>query len=134
MTKRWPDAWWVKFWNREVLAPECDSLCQYRPCYRPSENKGTYNPGRGYTSYHSEPEPVCAERQDRGCNGHDNVVRGGWSHPDFTALLTEVEKPPSASGAYPKRTTLRLMQIVKMLIWYIGKLHEKLPTNKETKD
>jgi len=41
--------------------------CWARACMRVGEDKGSYAPGRGYTSYHSKPRPVCMTRHTRGC-------------------------------------------------------------------
>lgn len=46
----------------------CDpDLCWMRECMWVGEDKGSYSPGRGYTSYHAKPRPVCSTRQNRGC-------------------------------------------------------------------
>ena len=49
------------------LPPECDELCRYRECFQHGENKGTFIPGRGYTSYHKKPIHVCMTRHMNGC-------------------------------------------------------------------
>jgi hypothetical protein len=41
--------------------------CWKRSCMQPGVNKGTFVQGRGYTSYHKEPWPVCMENHLRGC-------------------------------------------------------------------
>lgn len=46
---------------------ECGLLAWWRECYHPGENKGTYSPGRGYTSYHKVPIKVCGTRYFHGC-------------------------------------------------------------------
>jgi hypothetical protein len=50
-----------------ALPPEADALCLMRPCFNKYERKGTFSPGRGYTSYSNRFEPVCATRMTRGC-------------------------------------------------------------------
>lgn len=44
-----------------------EDVCAFRGCMSPGHNKGTFSPGRGYTSYHSQPKPVCLTRHLRGC-------------------------------------------------------------------
>jgi hypothetical protein len=50
-----------------ALPPEADVLCLMRPCFNKYEQKGTYNPGRGYTSYSNRFEPACATCLNHGC-------------------------------------------------------------------
>ena len=66
---------WEAFWDRKILAPECDLLCRFRSCYHPAENKGSFTPGRGYTRYYDTPDPVCGTRHAHGCP-HGSGVRG----------------------------------------------------------
>lgn len=44
-----------------------DELCELRPCLQVGEDKGSYSPGRGYTSYHKHPKLVCMRRHCHGC-------------------------------------------------------------------
>lgn len=37
------------------------------PCYVLGHDQGSYVQGRGYTSYHDKPLPVCWTRHLRGC-------------------------------------------------------------------
>lgn len=53
--------------NSLILPPECDVLCPYRPCYNKYENKGSFSPGYGYTSYASTFQPACGTRLNSGC-------------------------------------------------------------------
>lgn len=53
--------------NHLVLPPECDVLCPFRHCYHKSEDKGSFQPGRGYINYHVAFRPVCATRHAQGC-------------------------------------------------------------------
>ena len=48
-------------------AASCDNLCWSRECMRPGEDKGSFQVGRGYTSYHAKPKPVCVTRHLHGC-------------------------------------------------------------------
>lgn len=41
--------------------------CPFRECMWPGEDKGSYTVGRGYTSYHDVPIPVCMTRHTEGC-------------------------------------------------------------------
>lgn len=42
-----------------ALPPEADHLCLFRPCLQKYEDKGSFTPGRGYTSYHEDFRPAC---------------------------------------------------------------------------
>lgn len=49
-----------------------DKKCPTRPCYTLGFDKGSYTPGRGYTSYHKVngrfiEYPVCMTRHLNGC-------------------------------------------------------------------
>jgi len=50
-----------------------ERACASRPCFQLGFDKGTYSPGRGYTSYHRDgrgrrvEKPVCMTRHLRGC-------------------------------------------------------------------
>ena len=51
----------------------CDKGCKGRPCFSLGFDKGSFSPGRGYTSYHTNAKgrrverPVCMTRHLRGC-------------------------------------------------------------------
>lgn len=53
----------------DVLEPACAK----RDCFALGFNKGSFTPGRGYTSYHKDSKgkrvekPVCSTRHHRGC-------------------------------------------------------------------
>ena len=47
----------------DVAERNCPSL----KCFWLGEDKGTYTPGRGYTSYHAKPRLVCMTRHCHGC-------------------------------------------------------------------
>jgi|GEM_PF-2452944 len=49
------------------LPPECDALCAFRRCLMRGEDKGSFTPGVGYTSYHDESQYVCMTRHAHGC-------------------------------------------------------------------
>jgi hypothetical protein len=46
---------------------ECGPLAWWRACHGPGRNKGSFTPGRGYTSYHKKEIPVCGTRYHHGC-------------------------------------------------------------------
>jgi len=48
-------------------AVSCDHHCWSRACMRPGEDKGSFQQGRGYTTYHGRPKPVCLTRHLHGC-------------------------------------------------------------------
>jgi hypothetical protein len=41
--------------------------CKGLPCFYLFSDKGTFTPGRGYTSYHKKPRWVCGRRHLNGC-------------------------------------------------------------------
>ena len=47
----------------DVRVEECPKL----NCYQLGQDKGTYSPGRGYTSYYKKPKWVCMTRHLHGC-------------------------------------------------------------------
>lgn len=55
------------FPDRYSVACVDRKTCPLRPCMRPGQDKGSFSIGRGYTSYHAEPKPVCATRHHHGC-------------------------------------------------------------------
>ena len=44
-----------------------DRDCAKRPCFSLGVDKGTFVPGRGYTSYHKKQHWVCWQRHMTGC-------------------------------------------------------------------
>jgi len=44
-----------------------DALCKYRTCYSLMVNKGPFTLGKGYTSYHKNPDIVCRQNHICGC-------------------------------------------------------------------
>ena len=58
----------VKGWDgKKVMVDTCDSDCGSRPCFWLGQDKGSFTPGRGYTSYHKKPLWVCMTRHLHGC-------------------------------------------------------------------
>jgi hypothetical protein len=51
-------------WDCDVCEPR---KCQFRSCFRPGEDKGSFVQGRGYVSYHKVPKKVCMTRHLHGC-------------------------------------------------------------------
>ena len=77
----------------DKLPPECDEYCPYRKCYAPGFDKGSFTPGRGYTSYHKVPQPCCMTRLTRGCPSEGSPQPYGLSRrpmPDWDLLLSEI--------------------------------------------
>jgi hypothetical protein len=52
---------------RGKLVDVLDRKCGERNCFALGFDKGTYAPGRGYTSYHNKQRPVCWTRHLDGC-------------------------------------------------------------------
>jgi hypothetical protein len=61
----------VKIGQRKVDV--VDPACAKRECFVLGFDKGSFTPGRGYTSYHQDAKgnrvekPVCSTRHHRGC-------------------------------------------------------------------
>lgn len=53
--------------TRFTVACSDPRQCWARECLWVGEDKGSYTPGRGYTSYHDKPHPVCTKRHLHGC-------------------------------------------------------------------
>lgn len=49
------------------LCDVASDRCLYRECFHPGEDKGSFQIGRGYTSYYENPELVCMTRHHHGC-------------------------------------------------------------------
>ena len=43
------------------------AMCRDQECFHLFQDKGTFAPGRGYTSYHEKPHWVCGTRHLHGC-------------------------------------------------------------------
>ena len=85
----------VKIGERRVDV--CDPKCADRPCFQLGFDKGTFSPGRGYTSYHTDGKgrrverPVCMTRHLHGC-----PINSVCS----TCRLCSVDGPGSPCGAW----------------------------------
>ena len=77
--------------KHDKLPQECDELCRYRTCFHPGENKGTFAVGRGYTSYHAKPIPVCIYRMNHGCPSIEINGERMRPLPDVKRLLADME-------------------------------------------
>ena len=55
----------VKYGKLRVDVADRD--CLTRPCFQLGFDKGSFTPGRGYTSYYKKERPVCMTRHVRGC-------------------------------------------------------------------
>jgi len=51
----------------KMLVDVADEECHMRPCFQLGFDKGYFTKGRGYTSYHKKPIPVCMTRHLHGC-------------------------------------------------------------------
>jgi hypothetical protein len=49
--------------NVDVSDRECSKV----KCFQLGQDKGSFTPGRGYTSYHKKPRWVCMTRHVHGC-------------------------------------------------------------------
>ena len=55
----------VKIGGRAVDVAGKD--CEQRLCFSLGFDRGSFSQGRGYTSYHKKPRPVCMTRHLHGC-------------------------------------------------------------------
>jgi hypothetical protein len=62
----------VKIGDKKVEV--LDHLCKTRSCFVLGVDKGTFVPGRGYTSYHAKQRWCCQQRMLHGCPHTANCV------------------------------------------------------------
>jgi len=62
-----------------AMPPECEPCCMFRSCYNKYENKCSYTPGRGYTSYYSQFYPACGTRLNSGCPCRDGSLNDSFN-------------------------------------------------------
>jgi len=95
------------------LPPECDVLCQWRKCLHKGEDKGHFLQGRGYTSYHREPEYCCMTRLLHGCP----IVDGHRPMPDIQAMLESLENEMNGikMTGKAKRYIKKIHNIIRMM-------------------
>ncbi len=102
-----------------IMPPECDALCRFRTCYQKSENKGVFQPGRGYTSYHTDFHPVCNHRHLHGCpdsrekstEGIDILRALKFIHENGFSTSLEALKPKERR----RRRTIAAEVLVKLI-------------------
>ncbi len=96
------------------LPPECDQWCRWRWCLHPGEDKGTFAPGRGYTSYHKTPRPVCMTRHLHGCPAGP---LGGRPMPDMDKLIPHLETVVRDAKASKKLKAeiARMLDLIRIL-------------------
>lgn len=92
------------------LPPECDVLCEWRRCLHRGYNKGSYTPGRGYTSYYAKPIYVCLYRMQHGCPQPRPT-------PDLQTMITDLQaKTHSLKMTKKVRAEIsRLYKIIRLL-------------------
>lgn len=114
---------WEKFYSREILAPEADILCKWRECYIPGQNKGTYSQGRGYTSYHDKPRPVCVTRMCHGCptGPIDSENRSMRLEPDWSVILSDLSQRSKIGTKRQKdKAVEELLSVSNWMIKYLN--------------
>lgn len=92
---------WPAIYDRLEPTPDADVLCLFRACYSPGEDKGNFTPGRGYTSYHAEPRPVCMTRMCHGCPSGPVGADGVTMRPalaDWHAAVDELWNRANEKG------------------------------------
>jgi len=104
------------------LPPECDQLCQWRPCLHKGEDKGHFQPGRGYTSYYAKPEYVCMTRLTRGCYAG---IPGRGKRPDFRRMLDDLRKEVEEARVSQKarRIWMKHLAVLELVIKYYVEMH-----------
>jgi len=75
--------------NVQVL----DEDCPFRACFRLGFDKGSFTPGVGYTSYHSEERPVCFTRHLNGCPHIGAHLVCGHCHARLAVAMADEEHP-----------------------------------------
>lgn len=83
----------------DVLAEDCVG----RPCLWVGEDKGSYTPGRGYTSYHKKPRLVCWTRHQRGCPTPLPDIE-----PELVRCCPAPDFPRPGKGRKPRQQRCRL--------------------------
>lgn len=104
--------------NDYIMPPECDACCRFRDCYNKYENRGSFTPGRGYTSYHSDFRPACGTRLSHGCpsrrgepdDSFDLLAALEWALAEFEKSQNPDIRPRARRVAFAQaRRTLRDM-------------------------
>lgn len=112
--------------GRRSLPPECDSLCPYRSCFSPGEDKGTFNQGRGYTHYHKLPKLCCMTRLLHGCPlGPDTLAENGFTSlrptPNWDRVLLDLKREAAEAKCTLKVGNLlhRHLSLLRAAVRYI---------------
>ena len=106
--------------KKQKMPQECDTLCPYRSCYFPGENKGILTPGRGYTHYFEKPIPCCMTRLRHGCpSGPPDGDRATRPAPDWTVAAEELTK--DLDGARVSQKVWRLINTLLSLLRAAGR-------------
>ena len=74
-----------------------DKDCGSRSCFGLGFDKGTFVQGRGYTSYHAKPRPVCMTRHLNGCPHRSDVAEAtcGRCHKNLGRVTNGEPLPES---------------------------------------
>ena len=114
--------------NSLILPPECDVLCPYRRCYNKYENKGSFTPGKGYTSYSKVFTPACGTRMSSGCPSWRDEANDEANLPRALMTgLTLMEQHRSARSNKDKFNYQRgrdIIEAVAKLLHKMGKANE----------
>jgi hypothetical protein len=111
------------------LPPECDALCQWRDCLHKGEDKGTYQPGRGYTSYYKKPEYVCMTRLTQGCpwvNNHRTL-------PDTKKMMSQLRDMIDSSKA-SRKVKANMLELVKIITLLLNIIESESEYSKAKED
>lgn len=112
---------WEAYRAKLKPTPDADALCLYRPCYVVGEDKGTFSPGRGYTSYHAEPRPVCITRHCHGCPAGPRDADNCSLRPvpDLVLLGDAMVRRSNSRKAADRRW---LREAIGLMLKYLGAL------------
>lgn len=111
--------------------PEFDELCDHRQCCHIGEDKGTYTPGKGYTSYYKNPIPCCMVRLNHGCpNKNGTRIWPDWNL-DFQSLGKEISESKATNKAKKlmKKILSHYKYSVETMIKNVKYLEEKSSTD-----
>ena len=115
--------------NPFALPPECNILCLIRPCFHKHENKGSFQPGRGYIEYSDDFKPACATRLRQGCPSYKYNEK-------TDILLIEEAKLLIEKKGIPQKIKKELKEVIdkteKKRIEQIREMAFKSKQNKES--
>lgn len=98
-----------------AMPPECEPCCMFRSCYNKYENKGSYTPGRGYTSYYSQFYPACGTRLNSGCPDRTGGLNDSFDMTKAVNFLKEKLKEYKNSDMKKKEKERLLNFILKLI-------------------